>query len=186
LEKWLKVLKDKKMDFCTARYEQKKHKGLELNWLADNNWRYINELRAYSNRDVNFTFFSEPHSDESALPCIDGYYICDYNKQSPPEDNYNFPLNKIQEFLANPNLGLLSENHFYLLSSNKDYVPELKEGVLDLFKKIKRIFEIHDNTLEMMITSSPNSRSTKYRFSKRGKTAVTKWKTSEIITIVSP
>jgi hypothetical protein len=174
LQNWLKENEVKKQNFHFTKYKnQDTPKGKEY-WLAGNNWKYINKGKVLLEK--NYTIFLDPPA-KAALPYIDGYYICDYNAQTPVDNGYSFPIHVIQNFLANPNLGVLSGNHYYLLSSNKNYVPELKEAVLDLFNKLNMIFQIDDYALEEKLTSGAKAKS---RFSKRGKEPVTTFTTTEV------
>ena len=97
---------------------------------------------------MNYTLFSEM-PEGTISPYIPNYYLCNYNAKS--ERNFNFPIDVVEDFLEDPNLGILSDDHFYLSSSNKNFVPELEGGVLSLFNNYKIIFDLNneDNTLSI-------------------------------------
>ena len=143
-QKWLQ-----KNNTSNDNFQKKSMYPEQLNgntlWLADFDWA---ELKYNdSNKDIHYTFFEERPDED--IPYIPFYYLCMHNAQTLGRYFY-FQIENIEEFLTDPNLGVLSMKHYFLVSSNKSFLPELKEGVLEQFAIYKRIFDL--NAVEKMMS----------------------------------
>ena len=137
-QKFHRWLMNNKTKYCTGAslpYED---------WFAGNDWEFMK----YENEHHSYTIFSDPPEDV-VLPYIPDYFICDFNAQTP-KDNYSYEINTIHALFEDPNLSALSNDHFYLISSNSSLLPDFKESALKLFALLRMIFDIDEDDNESL------------------------------------
>lgn len=130
-------------DFTKKKYENM------IQWLNGNNnfysgkmlknvnWLSTTELYLFLDNQNDYIIFTLTPDPKERFPYIsDTYYLCDYFTEVSHE------IRAVEKLLENPNLAALSDNHFFLISSNKSLISELQESILDLCRNFKMIFDL--------------------------------------------
>ena len=101
-------------------------------WFGQESWKELKYQK-------EFIIFVDPMDTSPYIS--EKYLICDYDTSTCHN------IRKVENLFGDPNFAILSDKHYYLASSNKSLVPELQEGIIQLCRNYKVIFEIKPDTI---------------------------------------